>query len=87
MLSIIQIEGKYIDNLIKFIELKVIHFSACYASKGQWQASLEDAIMCLSKDDKFLRGYYRLATAQMQLNQFDDAEISIKAGEMLDPGT
>ena len=48
--------------------------------------ALDDALVCIGKDPKYLKGYYRLATAQIELSQFDDAEASIKAGEAIDAG-
>ena len=47
---------------------------------------MEDAALCISKDPKFIKGYFRLATAQIELNLLDDAEASIKVGESLDVG-
>jgi tetratricopeptide (TPR) repeat protein len=43
--------------------------SACYALLKKWQQSLEDAIVCLSKDSKSIKGYYRLAQAQIELGK------------------
>ena len=47
--------------------------SACHASKGSWKESLDDAKECITRDPKFMKGYYRLSVAQMELGQFDDA--------------
>ena len=47
--------------------------SACHASKGAWKESVEDAKQCITKDPKFIKGYYRLSVAQMELGLFDDA--------------
>lgn len=59
--------------------------AACYASKAMWKHSLEDAVMCISKDSKFIKGYYRLATAQMELKEYDDSEATIRAALVLEP--
>ena len=59
--------------------------SACYASKGQWQLSLDDAQLCISKDTKFIKGYYRLCVAQLELNLFDDSIATVKAALDIEP--
>ncbi len=58
--------------------------SACYASLKKWTEALEDALQCVSKDPKFIKGYLRLATAQMELELLDDAEMTLKAALSLD---
>jgi tetratricopeptide (TPR) repeat protein len=60
--------------------------SACYAGLKQWQKSLEDALSSVSKDPKFIKGYYRLSSAQTELQLFDDAEATLKAALALEPG-
>ena len=47
--------------------------SACHASKGSWKESLADAKECITRDPKFIKGYYRLSVAQMELGLYDDA--------------
>jgi hypothetical protein len=47
---------------------------------------MEDAIMCVSKDAKFIKGYYRLSTAQIELQLFDEAALTVQAALQLDPG-
>jgi tetratricopeptide (TPR) repeat protein len=59
--------------------------SACYFSKKQWQAALEDALQCVDKDSKFIKGYLRLVSAQIELGKFEDAETTLKAALTLDP--
>lgn len=51
-----------------------------------WQRALEDALMSVSLDPKFLKAYYRLSSAQTELQLFDDAETTLKAALTLDPG-
>lgn len=60
--------------------------SACYSALKNWQKSFEDALVCVSKDSKFIKGYYRLSTAQTELGMFDDAETTLKAALALEPG-
>ena len=61
--------------------------SACYAAIKNWQGSYEDALACISKDPKFIKGYYRLASAQTELMKFDDAETTLRAALTMEPGT
>lgn len=41
--------------------------------------------MCLTKDTKSVKGHYRLAQAQIELMQLDEAESTIIAALKLDP--
>lgn len=61
-------------------------YSACYAAKQRWDIALEDAVLCVSKDPKFIKGYFRLSAAQMELKQYSDAEATLKAVLQLEPG-
>ena len=63
-----------------------IFFSACYAGKNLWKEAMEEAQICLNKDEKFVKGYFRLATAQTELKLFDDAISSLEKGLLIDPG-
>jgi hypothetical protein len=47
---------------------------------------MEEAQICLNKDEKFVKGYFRLATAQTELKLFDDAISSLEKGLLIDPG-
>jgi tetratricopeptide (TPR) repeat protein len=51
-----------------------------------WQKAYEDALICISKDPKFIKGYYRLSSAQLEMQLFDDAETTLKAALSLEPG-
>lgn len=42
--------------------------------------------MCVSKDSKFIKGYYRLSTAQIEMHMFDDAAVTVQAALQLEPG-
>jgi chaperonin cofactor prefoldin len=59
--------------------------SACYFSLKNWKNALEDALLCVSKDPKFIKGYYRLSAAQTELGLFNDAEATLKAALVLEP--
>jgi chaperonin cofactor prefoldin len=58
--------------------------SASYAGLKEWEKSLDDAKECIRLDPEFIKGYYRLATAQLELKSYDAAEATIKQGMTLD---
>ena len=51
-----------------------------------WKDSVTDAEMAISKDNKFIKAYYRLAVAQGELGAFDDAMQTIHTGLAKEPG-
>lgn len=59
--------------------------SACYASKSMWKQALEDAEICVAKDPKFVKGYYRYGLALMELKRFDDAIDALEKGLSVEP--
>jgi len=54
--------------------------SACYAGKEDWGAAKDDALECIKLSPGFIKGYYRLVTAHMNLGQFDEALQVAKSG-------
>lgn len=58
--------------------------SACYAALKKWTEAYQDALKCVEKDPKFQKGFLRLATAQIELDQLDDAEVTLRAALTLD---
>lgn len=67
---------KHYSEAIKLDPENPVYYSnrsACYASKKDWKASMDDAAQCVSKGANFIKGYYRLATAQTELHMYDDA--------------
>jgi prefoldin subunit 1 len=50
-----------------------------------WKAALDDAAICVQKDNKFIKGYYRLATAQTEMKLYEDAEVTLKAAIQIEP--
>ena len=58
--------------------------SASHGGKSDWKASAEDAKECIRLDPSFIKGYYRLAAAQMELKDFDGAMATIRQGLALD---
>ncbi len=63
----------------------ILSSSACHASLKDWQKSLEDALLSVSKDPKYIKGYYRLSSAQAELQLFDDAETTLRAALTMEP--
>lgn len=58
--------------------------SASHGGKADWKASAEDAKECIRLDPSFIKGYYRLAAAQIELKDFDGAVATIRQGLALD---
>lgn len=58
--------------------------SASYAGLQDWKQSAEDAKECIRLDPSFIKGYYRLSTAQIELRQYDGATATIRQGLGLD---
>mmetsp|Transcript_14093 Transcript_14093/g.30114 ORF Transcript_14093/g.30114 Transcript_14093/m.30114 type:complete len:270 (-) Transcript_14093:82-891(-) len=54
--------------------------SACYAGKKDWTTAAKDAKECIKANPSFIKGYYRLANAQSEQNEFDAALATIKQG-------
>lgn len=59
-------------------------YSACYAGLQDWKQAAEDAKECIRLDPTFIKGYYRLSTAQIELRQYDGATATIRQGLTLD---
>lgn len=60
--------------------------SACYGYLKDWKKAYDDAKLSIQKDPKFIKAYYRMATAQSEMKQWDDAETTITAALLLEPG-
>jgi tetratricopeptide (TPR) repeat protein len=59
--------------------------SACYGSKGDWEKAANDAKECIKVNPEFIKGYYRLANAQSEQNEFEAALATIKQGMAVEP--
>lgn len=51
-----------------------------------WKEAAEDAERCIEKDSTFIKGYHRLAAAQTEQKQFDDAISTLTVGLTKDTG-
>ncbi len=60
--------------------------SACYGSKGEWEQAAIDARECIKLNQDFIKGYYRLVTALMELDRLDEALETIRDGLKKDSG-
>eukprot|EP00590_Aulacoseira_subarctica_P008236 CAMPEP_0172437070 /NCGR_PEP_ID=MMETSP1064-20121228/72058_1 /TAXON_ID=202472 /ORGANISM="Aulacoseira subarctica , Strain CCAP 1002/5" /LENGTH=270 /DNA_ID=CAMNT_0013185513 /DNA_START=26 /DNA_END=838 /DNA_ORIENTATION=- len=61
--------------------------SACHVALEQWTEAAADAKKCLMLCPQFVKAYYRLSLAQMELGQLDAAQSTIKLGLNLDPNS
>eukprot|EP00934_Nitzschia_sp_Nitz4_P004799 Nitzschia sp. Nitz4//scaffold110_size71422//65582//66435//NITZ4_005886-RA/size71422-augustus-gene-0.17-mRNA-1//-1//CDS//3329533125//4789//frame0 len=59
--------------------------SASHAGLKNWDKAVEDAKECVRLNPQFMKGYYRLATAQLELEEYDAATATIKQGLALEP--
>jgi len=58
--------------------------SASYAGLQEWESAIKDAKECIRLNPEFIKGYYRLATAQLESKDYDATEATIKQGLVLD---
>lgn len=54
--------------------------SACYGGKKEWASAAKDAKECIKVNPSFIKGYYRLANAQSEQNEFEPALATVKQG-------
>ena len=59
--------------------------SACYGGKKDWASAATDAKECIKINPTFIKGYYRLATAQSEQQEFNAALATIKQGLAIEP--
>lgn len=83
--------SKAIEHYTKAIQLDSknhVFFSnrsASYAGLKEWNKAMDDAKECIRLDPQFVKGYYRLAMAQLESEQYDMAQSTIKQGLAVDP--
>lgn len=58
--------------------------SASYAGLQEWENAIKDAKECIRLNPEFIKGFYRLATAQLESKDYDAAEVTIKQGLSID---
>lgn len=72
---------------IMYVYLSILllcYCSASYAGKKDYLAAAGDAKECIRLDPTFVKGYYRLATAQIELKDWQGATATIKQGLAVD---
>lgn len=92
-LPIIQLyhEVKSIECYTKAIALDKnnhVYFSnrsASHAGKRKWDEAITDAKECIKLNPSFIKGYYRLSSAQIEKNELDAATSTIKQGLNIEP--
>lgn len=52
---------------------------------GNFTDAAADAEKCIALDPSFVKGYYRLANAQFELEKYDEAIATIRSGLQKDP--
>ena len=57
-----------------------------YLAKEEWDKAEADASKCVELNDVFIKGYFRLATAQMELGKYDEAMATARKGTQKNPG-
>jgi len=60
--------------------------SASHASLKQYTEAIADAKQCIKLNLTFIKGYYRLASAQLQMDDLTGATTTCKQGLNVDPG-
>ncbi len=59
--------------------------SACHAGLDNWEESAKDARQTIIVNKKFIKGYFRLATALKNLNDLDSAREALQRGLVIEP--
>lgn len=59
--------------------------SASYAGLDMWEEARNDARQCITVDKSFVKGYFRLATAQKSLNDLEGARDTLNRGLAVEP--
>lgn len=54
--------------------------SAVYLAQEDWEKAEADAKKCIEIDEVFVKGYFRLARAQMEQSKYDEATATVRAG-------
>jgi len=59
--------------------------SASYAGLSNWEKAAEDGASCISANKTFIKGYFRLATAQENMSDFKKAVETVTMGLAVEP--
>ena len=58
--------------------------SACYAGMEEWEKAAEDGRSCIGCDKSFIKGYFRLALACQNLENYEEGIAAIRRGLAVD---
>lgn len=81
--------GKYADAISKYLQATKIdpsvpaywsNMAACYEKLGKFEDMSNAASECIKADKKFVKGYFRLATAQKALNDLAACIKTLESG-------
>ena len=56
------------------------NMAASYEKLGDWSNSADAAQNCIKADNKFVKGYFRLATAQKAMNDLGNCIKTLESG-------
>jgi len=59
--------------------------SVAYGMNKEWEKAKEDAEVCIGKDKTFIKGYFRLCNALLELKDLDGAIATLQNGLSVDP--
>lgn len=59
--------------------------SASYAGLEMWEQARDDAKQCITVDKSFVKGYFRMATAQKNLGELEGARDTLNRGLAVEP--
>jgi len=79
---------KFYSEAIEIDPTNHVYFSnrsACHGSQSNWKSAASDASECVRLDPTFTKGYYRLVTAQLELQDLENALTTVKQGLNIDP--
>lgn len=85
--------GKYAEAIEEYKKATVIdptvpaywsNMSACYDKLRNFEGAAEAGRSCIKADSKFIKGYFRLATAQKNLNELAECVKTLESGIALD---
>mmetsp|Transcript_43693 Transcript_43693/g.64120 ORF Transcript_43693/g.64120 Transcript_43693/m.64120 type:complete len:324 (-) Transcript_43693:332-1303(-) len=82
-------KGQYESAIAKYREATKIddsvpaywsNMAACYEKLRLWQESADAALSCIKADNKFVKGYFRLAVAQKAMNDLGGCIKTLESG-------
>lgn len=81
-------QKRHLTNLTTIADTVLLSKKKTSATHGllkDWKQAAEDAKECIRLDPSFLKGYYRLAAAKIELKDYEGAMATIRQGLAIDP--